>query len=102
MTVENGFTPSAGGGTVEVYGEDGDDTIQGNQDGETQQHTDLFISGGDGNDKITGFDGASGTYRAAGNAGNDKIILGENHNAVYGFGGDGNDYIYGAANSASV
>ena len=30
VTVENGFTPSGGGGTVEIFGEDGDDVIQGN------------------------------------------------------------------------
>ena len=60
----------------------------------------LFISGGDGDDKITGFDGASGVYQASGNDGNDKINLGENHNTVYGFGGDGHDIIYGADNSA--
>ena len=48
----------------------------------------ILLKGGDGNDRITGIDGAQAQFIASGDSGNDKIDMGENHIATaYGFGG---------------
>ena len=57
MTVENGY--QAFGSLYYISGEDGDDTIQGNQDGETQAHSSILLEGGAGNDTITGINNSN-------------------------------------------
>ena len=62
-----------------------------------------MVEGGDGNDRITGIDGAIGQFILSGDSGSDKIDMGENHTATaQAFGGSGHDLIYGADDSAAV
>ena len=100
-TLENSDGSLAGGAPIYVYGEDGNDIIQGAEN-ETQHNCCIYAYLGDGDDKLYGFDNVQGPLTAVGGNGNDKLDMGRNHPAVvYAYGGEGDDIIYGPEDSSA-
>ena len=88
VAVVGGDPTVANTGTIQVFGQAGDDTIALDESDGALPAANLF--GGDGNDTITG---GSGNDLLFGQAGND-ILLGKGGNDQL-FGGDGNDTLTG-------
>jgi Ca2+-binding RTX toxin-like protein len=90
VSVAGGQPTVANTGTIQVFGQGGNDTISLDEANGALPAANLF--GGDGNDTLTG---GSGNDLLFGQAGND-ILLGKGGNDQL-FGGDGNDTLTGGA-----
>ena len=88
VAVQGGTATVANTALVQVFGQDGNDTITLNEANGALPAANLF--GGAGNDNLTG---GSGNDQIFGQAGND-VLLGKGGNDFL-FGGDGNDQLTG-------
>jgi Ca2+-binding RTX toxin-like protein len=102
LLVNGGAVPVLGGtptvantSLIQVFGQDGDDTVQIDETNGALPAADLF--GGNGNDTLIG---GSGNDLLFGQAGND-VLLGKGGNDFL-FGGDGNDTLTGGAGNDQV
>jgi Ca2+-binding RTX toxin-like protein len=106
ILVNNGAVPIVGGtptiantSLIEVFGQDGDDTIALNESNGALPAAQLF--GGGGNDKLTGGSGndllfgQAGADTLNGGAGNDLLFGGDGNDVLTG--GPGNDQVFGQA-----
>jgi len=90
VAIIGGQPTVANTGTIEMFGQGGNDTISVDERNGAMPAAQLF--GGDGNDRLTG---GSGNDMLFGQAGND-ILDGKGGNDLL-FGGDGNDTLIGGA-----
>lgn len=102
ILVNGGAVPVAGGpatvtntSLIQVFGQDGNDTLALDETNGALPAAQLF--GGNGNDTLTGGSGADQLF---GGAGNDNLF-GEDGNDLL-FGGDGNDVLTGGAGNDQV
>jgi Ca2+-binding RTX toxin-like protein len=95
VVVQGGPATVANTTLIQVFGQDGNDTITLNEANGALPAANLF--GGTGNDTVTG---GSGTDQLFGQAGNDTL-LGKGGNDLL-FGGDGNDTLTGGPGNDQV
>jgi Ca2+-binding RTX toxin-like protein len=95
VAIQGGAATVANTALIQVYGQDGNDTISLDEANGALPAANLF--GGNGNDTLTG---GSGNDLLYGQNGND-ILLGKGGNDML-FGGDGNDTLTGGAGNDSV